>query len=367
MKSDTYTYPRITGFRDLQTISFTTYYGMKDCIIKGLPHRCIAFTPKAPIFHKNRQQLLGILYHRMLEEVKETRLLPINERADKLRQTLQRQCLAIEESNINNPYLKNINFLELPEIGILFRNVSNIIFGLTNKNQNQLETNIEISLTSSDKQLTGILDVLQKQDSAWYITEHKSGRIYENNTIKSKFYLQAHFYAQLVYEAYGSYPKNVTISGLDGTSQIEPDLNISTDIAHDARRIIKVYNKGRASEKIQSLANSSANNCGDCNYQAFCENYWSSFFSINISTPRAIRFKLLETINLKSNRINLRVSLLNTQIKNQYILSDYYPNKYQDLELIPNREYIATKVILNSQTNTGNLTNNNSMYRLTHE
>ena len=222
--------PKIKACRPLKRISFSNYAGMKSCLLKGLPLACIEFSGQPPLFLKSKAQLLGIFLHTMLERVFELRKCDRSELPHRLKKEFSEQLLKLEEEHAEYSWrLGTDTFSKLPEVGVIFGHISDIVFAKRipgQKDGSRFTISPEKALTSKDKLLFGKVDVLIESDEEKVIVEHKTSSIFEGKFLKNQYYLQVHFYAELAYEEFGAYPNYLLVQGTKGKHfKMPPDID----------------------------------------------------------------------------------------------------------------------------------------------
>ena len=347
--------PKIVECRPLNRISFSNYNKMKSCLLKGLPDRCIKFSPTSPIFLKSKAQLLGIFLHTMLERVPELRKCDLSDRPSLLKKEFYEQLFKFKKKYSNESWLLASNsFSKLSEIGIIYNQISNIIF---EKKSPEAKKNLAVKitpekeLTSKDGLLFGKADALIENGEDKRIIEYKTGEIFEGKYLKHEFYQQVHFYAELAYEEYGTYPTSLTVLGRNQkVSKNSVDVDLSNQLGSDARSILNRYNsKIQHDEPVTNIAQASSEACAGCQYQAFCPAYWSRCDDIELSEKiQCLKVKEIRIIGSTPSYQNaLEVKVTDGRLKGKNIpINGFYPLRFSNYQNKPGRKLMITDLIV---------------------
>jgi hypothetical protein len=365
--------PKIVECLTLDRMSFSNYNKMKACHLKGLPDRCIKFSTKPPIFLKSKAQLLGIFLHTMLERTSKLRKCKLSDRPSLLKKEFYDQLIKFEKKNSKASWLlANNSFSKLPEIGVIYSQISNIIFDKNSsnaKNYSEVKITPEKELTSKDGLLFGKADAFVENDLEKRIIEYKTGEIFEGKFLKNEFYRQVHFYAELAYEEYGTYPTDLMVLGPNpNVWKNSPDVDVSKQLGTDARSILKRYNsKIQNKELVTNIAQVSSEACAGCKYQAFCPAYWARCNEIELSEKiQSLKIKEMGIIKgTSSNKNALKVKVIDGRLKGKDILiNGFFPMRFANYENKPGRKLMITNVIVNHSNCSGRFIETSQIYKI---
>jgi hypothetical protein len=370
--SDIQSLPQIKACRPLERISFSNYSGMKYCLLKGLPLSCIEFTGQSPLFLKSKAQLLGIFLHSMLERVFELRKCDRSELPNRLKKEFIEQLLKLEEHAEYSWRLGTNTFSKLPEVGVIFGHISDIVFAeriLEQKDGSMFTISPEKALTSKDKLLFGKVDVLMESDEEIIIIEYKTGSIFEDAFLKNEYFLQVHFYAELVHEKYGKYPNYLLVKETKGKQfKMPPDIEEAKRLGRHAREILNRYNSIiRNNEPLENIAKASNEACPRCHYQQFCPEYWANYNRIEMTGQiQSLKIRELELIQgISSYKSSLKAQILGGRLNGKQIIIDgFYPKRFTTYEHHLGRELILTNLMVNYEKPSGHFTETSQIYKV---
>jgi hypothetical protein len=365
--------PTIVECHFLDRISFTNYNRMKACLLKGLPARCIKFSDKSPVFLKSKAQMLGIFLHTMLERASELRKCNLPDRPSLFKSEFYDQLFKFEKKYSNELWLlANNSFSKLPEIGVIFSQISNIVFEKSSsqaKNSPEIKIASEKELTSKDGLLFGKIDALIENGVEKTIAEYKTGETLEGKYLKDDIYRQVHFYAELACEEYGSYPTYLMVLGPNQKVwRNSPDVAVSKHIGTDARSILNRYNsKVQNNDSVTSIAQVSSESCAGCQYQAFCPAYWAKCNEIELSEKiQSVKIQELGLIKGTSpNRNALKAKVLAGRLEGKEIMiNGFFPKRFASYENKPGRQLMITDLILDHSNYSGRFIETSQIYNL---
>ena len=366
--------PKITESLPLDRISFSNYIKMKACPLKGLPDRCIKFTEKPPLFLKSKAQLFGIFLHAMLERVPELRNCDLRDRPNLLKKDFFEQLSKFEKQYSNYSWLLgNKLFSKLPEAGVIYGQISRIIFDKSSfkaKNNSEMRVTPEKVLRSKDGLLFGKADALLASDAERIIVEHKAGEIFDGKYLKNEIYQQVHFYAELTYEEYGAYPTYLIVRGPNQKIwRNPPDIKTSKQLGAAAREVLNHYNsKVNNNKALNNIAQVSNETCAGCQYQAFCPPYWAKCGTVELSENfQSLKIKEIGIIKgASSNKNALKAKVIDGKLKGKdIVINEFYPKRFSNYEQKPSRELMITNLIVDDLKCSGRFTETSQFYKIT--
>jgi hypothetical protein len=354
-------------------MSFSNYSGMKACFLKGLPLSCICFSEKPPLFLKSKAQLLGIFLHAMLEKIFELRKYDRSERSNLLKVAFDVELLKFEKQFAEHSWrLGTDSISKLPEIGKIFDQLSQIVFSKNIYGEirdDKIKIYPEKSLTSKDKCLAGIVDALIESNNERVIVEHKAGEIFEGKFLKNQYYLQVHFYAELVYEEFGEYPDFLSVKSAQGKKwKMRPDIEVAKKLGREARAMLNQYNaKISKKESLDTIAKVSTEACAGCNYQPFCPVYWGNYRRIEMSEKiQGLKLEELAIIEgVSTYKSALKVKIVDGQSKGKVMLiGGFYPKRFANYKHSPGRELMITNLMVSDLNCSARFTETSQIYNI---
>jgi hypothetical protein len=346
---------------------------MKNCLLKGLPDRCIKFSTKPPVFLKSKAQLLGVFFHTMLERVPELRKYDLSERVHLMKKEFDEQLFKFKKKYSEYSWrLCDDSFSKLPEIEETFYRISQIVFS-KKKNGKGIDSDISITsekeLASKDKMLFGIVDVLIENGKEKTIVEHKTSEIFEEDYLKNQFYQQIHFYAELAFEEFGAYPNYLLVQGTEGKHfKMAPEITEAKQLGRQARVVLNRYNsKVHNNEPLENIAQVSSEVCSGCHYQAFCPEYWEKCDRIEMSDQiQSLKIKELDLFEgTSSHKSRLKVRVLHGRLSGKDIIIDrFYPKRFVNYKHNPDRELMITDLMVNYSELSGYFTDTSQIYKI---
>lgn len=363
--------PKILKCKPLDRISFSSFIDMKRCLVKGLPYNCITFLPTSPHFPKSRPQLVGIFLHTMLAKIPELRKYGPSERAIRIKSEFDRQLLKFCKDYSEPPWGQSLGSIgKWPEMGVIFDQISQVALSERKPDRGMVaEKRVipEKPLSSKDKLLFGVVDVLIEDGEERIIVEHKMSTILDNGLLNRRHYLQVHFYAELAKEEFGTYPAWLVVRGANGEYQkMRPNISAAKKIGRDARVLLGLYNfKVNLGQPIGDIANASVEACAGCRYQAYCPAFWSECDRLRM--PKSIQSLYVKEVELIEGRsahkralkVRINKGFLNGM---DLVIDGFYPKRFKNYMPKPGRDLVITDLIVDYQNTSGCFTETSQIF-----
>ena len=272
----------IHSLTPIKALSYWRYTRLKRCQLSGaFPSSTGSKFVQKPV--GGRAQELGIIFHSLMEAFHEFCVGDERE-SYKFREKFNSVLEKYSETNARSPQFRQMGDPRTwPEITEIYRTLSDLV-----KQQHQVPLQMkpiihtEKTLYSKDGLLFGQIDAFFVHLDGIDLVDYKSGVILENDSPKEDYSNQLYFYAYLIWENFGIYPKKLTLTGKDNESvELAPSLEKSKGIASDMRATLDVYNtKVSNSSLIQSFSSPKSENCIYCDAKPVCESFWKEINSI---------------------------------------------------------------------------------------
>lgn len=265
----------------LQRLSFSRYARLRRCKLSGAviggPH-----TGHAPGF--TRFQALGEVLHTLMQRVNET---PEGSARDAAywRKAFNEVVQSLSQRIAASPSSRHLGDpLRWPELTGIYRRVMSVVERRDHGGETPLVTHAEAEIRSRDGLLFGRIDAYFEYRSGIELVDYKSGAAREGDTAKPDYEDQLYFYAYLIEDRHGHYPKALRLVGSEGKeTSVLPDRRRSHALAAEMRAALLKYNASVA-ERVapERLATPSSAACGFCDRKAACVPFWQTMSSIEL-------------------------------------------------------------------------------------
>ena len=192
----------------------------------------------------------------------------------------------------------------------------------------------EADLRSTDGALFGRLDAYFVHADWIELVDYKSGAVFDGDEAKHDYVEQLYFYAYLVEEKHGRYPRSLSLVGKnDVVVQVEPSPTRSRALAREMRGLLAAYNaQVEAGADAVTLARPSAAACASCDLKPVCTRFWDALsemelpawsqVAVGVLAQPPVRSRLgAYSFELKVERSSLRVP----ELKVTRLFEDRYP------------------------------------------
>jgi PD-(D/E)XK nuclease superfamily len=166
-----------------------------------------------------------------------------------------------------------------PELVELYRCLSDVVHRRCSGELGRgVSTQAERSLTSRDGLLSGQVDAYFVSDAGIDLVDYKSSPITDDDGSNKQYEEQLYFYAYLIQENHGVYPRSLSLVGRDGEAlKLSPSPERSAALATDMRKTLARYNQELADgATLEDLAAPNRDSCLFCDRKAICERYWAA-------------------------------------------------------------------------------------------
>jgi len=257
----------------LQRVSPSRFTAMKLCSLQEVwASKC---DPLLPIFPEAR---LGSVIHKMLElsakglmdieQFDDHWMVQIEKVEMKIAQIWQEEQFVPLSTSVKNYYVKR---------ALCYKVANNILRKMLYSRQRSGRVNPELRVNSPDGYITGIIDLIRKDNDGVQIVDYKTGLYMSTDrTVKQEYQDQLKMYAALYFTQCGIWANRLTIIGLN---QVELDIPFTPseciDVLNSAKQLIDSINaKIHAGCTQESLANPTPESCKHCCFRPACALYW---------------------------------------------------------------------------------------------
>ena len=270
----------IPSLKKLDRISPSQYGWINQCALRGVLSKS-----EAPLLPSTPKRRVGIIIHKILEQVGRGRLDPRSERVFK--EAWEEQVEG-QEQRMDSSWLES-RFVPLsksvPKLQVLYYQTRSRAKEVHEKKRNSTGAGRgreEEWVESTQGLVAGRIDRVIEFDGGAILQDYKSGAISLPGTeaVKESYQNQLKLYAALYYETHGKWPKSLKLVGLDGTVKtIDYKVEECVILLEKARRLLQRINnkisevragKGNPFE----LANPAAETCRFCQFRPSCRAYW---------------------------------------------------------------------------------------------
>ncbi len=275
--------PELESFKLQGRLSFSQLRCAERCLFSGIPARNLRTTSPWPIEKLGRAQLIGMVYHSVLEDIAKSSddITP-----DQFSIILDHQ---IEKHSAKSVFSK-FEIGQWPEIGGLYRTLSERVIRKASSEGTQqgIAVFIEKEFNSTDGQLTGRIDhLVLRGDQPWMLTEFKSSKCMQGDALRQDYVRQLHFYAGLLRDNFGRSPSTLRlISPQDGSFEFACSNSLLEEVAYHARVIFDLmrFRLGGRGDWKASLKPGSAS-CQSCSKRLVCPAFRSLQGAVVLDGP----------------------------------------------------------------------------------
>ncbi len=274
----------ITGLRPIKSLSYWRYTRMKKCQISGAYPFSVC-GPPLPRTIQGRAQLLGVIFHSLMESF---HMLASNGNlnAKAFRHEFTRVLENISGEARSRPSSRHLGDPRLwPELTEIYRNLTDLIERkLATPDSAQTNVYTEKTLYSNDRLLFGQIDAFFIQSDGIDLVDYKSGSMVDEELPKEDYANQLYFYAYLIHQVHGIYPRSLALVGKDSSClKIQPSPERSETIAREMKTILSNYNEQiKKPIVMDSFANPNIDNCVFCDAKPVCESFWKALPEIEL-------------------------------------------------------------------------------------
>ena len=262
----------------MESISYWKYVKLKKCLTyAAFPYNIEGLNRSTKRYSKS--QLLGEFFHEIMDSFNNCdpeKIFSATALNSKFNEIIDKF-----NSNLSNDLGQSIfgDLSEWPEVSEIYESVYELFKSRSQRKiRGKCKVNSERILYSKDRKLSGKIDAYIVEENAIDLFDYKSGS-FEKDSIRFEDYKnQLYFYAYLIHEEYGVYPRSLKFIGRDLESKsLHSEPSKSMEIANDMRRKLEFYNQ-KVSETSEVNQNTSPSSlaCKYCDFKINCESFWRS-------------------------------------------------------------------------------------------
>lgn len=275
--------PELVSFSLPERFSFSQMRSAENCLFSALPVRCLRLSHPWPSVRLGRSQLLGLLYHSMLELISKNGIeLSQKQLSYEFSETLKacsaRSIFTIADMN------------QWAETSILLQSLIDRVCRKPHANGDRSEVRalIEKDFHSKDNLLTGRIDHLfLKDDSPWILTEFKSSKCLIGESIRQDYIRQLHFYSSLIEDNFGRTPSLLRIVSIqDGTVEVSLSRTLMQETVYGAKVLYDLLQfRLQKSTSWTSSLKPGKHACSQCSKRLICPAFQSIHGKIELDGP----------------------------------------------------------------------------------
>lgn len=306
--------PSPNSLLPIKSLPYWRFARMNKCLLSGVYPGSVVSKAGRPTTN-SRSQLIGTIFHSQMEvlhgliaagNLSQSNFRDgFNNAIDGIARDIERDAVTRHFGDIRQwPEITDI-YLSLRDILRLHRERASVA---------KVEIHSEEWIYSKDEQLFGRPDAFFISAAGIDLVDYKSGSMLEGDSLKEDYSNQLYFYAYLIEEKYGKYPKSLKLIGRDlGEMSIEPAPKTSVQLADQMRSKLREYNdlvsKPSYMDKITSP---SAENCSYCDAKSVCNAFWKNAKQMELPN-RAHAVVGTQTLPLERNRHGTTILSLDIQ------------------------------------------------------
>ncbi len=269
---------QITSLTAIKALSYWRYTRMKRCQLSGA-YPAAVVSPAKKQATSTRFQLIGKLFHSGMEQVnKQITASKLDPKA--FRNSFNALVDEMSDQVLRDSATRHFGKVSLwPEVGDVYSSLRKVLEIRRNAPTAAPEVHSEETLYSKDQLLFGQLDAFFQDADGIDLVDYKSGAMTTEDALPKEDYVnQLYFYAYLIEQNFGIYPKSLYLTGkkLDSIN-IAPSSERSDAIAKDMRLTLQQYNTTiELPNYLQGIASPSLENCVYCDAKSVCTAFWKS-------------------------------------------------------------------------------------------
>jgi hypothetical protein len=192
----------------------------------------------------------------------------------------------VASDTASDPSSQHLGDIRLwPELAEIYRSLSRMVESRRSTSHSAgLQVHSEEMLYSKDKLLGGQLDAFFKDADGIDLVDYKSGAITDSDLPKEDYVNQLYFYAYLLLENYGVYPRSLTLTGKNLESvKLDVSEDRSRELAQEMRALLATYNAAISQPySLDKFTNPSSDNCVFCDAKPVCSRFWEAAGSMEL-------------------------------------------------------------------------------------
>jgi hypothetical protein len=318
-------------FREIRSLSFSRFRLMRECLRKG------GVLTQSVLRHergKTRSQIVGRLFHSMMERVGSAPPVGISNRAqlrEQFNDALNRITAEIEGSEVLRHLGNPRDWSEVSTAYVGLRDLLDDAVGGRWLNRESLKS--EKRFYSGDGLLFGDIDAYVERDDGIELIDYKTGLSDSSPDLDSRFVDQLHFYAYLIHENLGRFPARMLLVGKDGRAFDVPLVTSrALQLADEMREALGAYNDLVRRNEGWIGGSPTVEACQFCDRMSWCDNFFQKLPELRM--PDGYHVVLgyqvgpMSTSENGATRLSIRVSCSSFQsaeIRIHRIYTDRFP------------------------------------------
>jgi len=199
------------------------------------------------------------------------------------------------------------------------------------------EVYTEKTLYSKDKLLFGQIDAFFINPEGIELVDYKSGSMMDGDLPKEDYANQLYFYAYLIYENYGIYPRSLTLIGKNSDSLcLDGSMERSKEIANDMRMVLSKYNDQiNSALPIEHFSSPSSNNCIFCDAKPVCSAFWGALSEIELPSwsHAVIGVQAIPMIRSRLGGVTVELEVEESSLRTSRVrITRVFEGRYPDLQ-----------------------------------
>lgn len=262
----------------IKSLSYWRYTRMARCPLSGAYPSSVV-SPTGRPSTNSRAQLIGKIFHSQMEVmhglISTGNLTPADFRSG-FNSTIEGIARDVERDAASR-HLGDIRLW--PELNEIYTSLKGLVeFHRQSTNKTPIKTHSEETLYSQDKLLFGQLDAFFVDEAGIDLVDYKSGAMNEGDAPKEDYVNQLYFYAYLIKENYGTYPRKLMLIGRNmETIELPGSVVRSIEIAAEMRSTLSKYNEVISTPNyLQQITKPSTDNCSRCDAKPVCQAFWKA-------------------------------------------------------------------------------------------
>lgn len=275
----------IKGLEPIQSLSYWRFTRLRSCFLSGAYPASVKTDFKIDqVF--GRSQVIGNMFHLLMEKFHALRTQgPVTHKL--LRNVFSNQMDETWGKIQETPSMRHLGDPRTwPELTPIYESICDLADRSgSSVSRSSTELKTEQILYSRDRLLVGQIDAFFVDDDGIDLIDYKSGEITTDNaSIREAYVEQLLFYAYLIHENYGVYPKSLTLIGKDSDRvRVRPSQENSNALANEMRTMLARYNDQVAQAlPLEKFTNPSSTNCLFCDAKPICGPFWIAASGLNL-------------------------------------------------------------------------------------
>jgi hypothetical protein len=268
----------------IKTLSYWRFTRLKKCWLSGAYPASVQTSVNYHLAN-TRSQILGKIFHSQMETMHDL-LSQGCPSGPEFRTAFNNVIDRVAAEVATDPSSRHLGDIRLwPELAEIYKSLSRMVERRRNApHSGNVQVHSEEMLYSKDKQLSGQLDAFFTDENGIDLVDYKSGAITDGDQPKEDYVNQLYFYAYLLSENYGIYPRSLTLTGKNLESlKVDTSEERSEELAGEMRSLLAEYNSTISQPySLDKLTNPSSSNCLFCDAKLVCRKFWEAADSMEL-------------------------------------------------------------------------------------